>query len=159
MRSFRIFLFRFIFSSSPHRISRGEAVNIEIKQNFHAVTLREDGTVLVRASFHYPTSEAWTLYAELAKNAEEWLRTVLMPKATEEFQKDSSPKKHFFFPAYDYRFEVREVSQDKESVTFSLTVTLVRGKNKELLDQKEFTDRFRLPDLAMLPSQRKSHRR
>ena len=131
-------------------------MDTEFKQNRHSFSLREEGALLVRAHFCYPTSAEWALYRELAENAEHWLRSTLASKAAEEYRNDPSPKKHFFFPAYEYRFEVREISQNENEIVFSLTASLARPKNQALLFQQEITDRFRLPDLAPLPKTRKT---
>lgn len=132
---------------------------MDCQQNNRTVALRKDGVTLVRGVFRFPSTKAWNLYSELAQNAEEWLRSSLLPKASEEYLSDSSPKKQFFFSSYDYLFEVQTIFQKENEITFALTVTLSRQKSKELLFQKEFIDRFRLPDLLILPPKRKPHHR
>lgn len=134
-------------------------MDTDFKQNCHSFSLREEGALLVRAHFRYPTSSQWELYRELAENAEHWLRSTLATKAAEEYRNDPSPKKHFFFPAYEYRFEVREISKNDNEIVFSLAASLTRPKNKELLFQKELTDRFRLPDFTLLPKPRKKRKK
>lgn len=129
---------------------------MEFKHNRRTVHLREEGASLVRAVFCYPSTDTWNLYGDLAKNAEEWIRATLAPRATEEYRADPSPKKHFFFPAYEYRFEAEILSQSATEITCALTVTLARQKST--LAQSTLTDRFRLPDLTALPHRRKPNR-
>ena len=45
-------------------------MDTDFKQNCHSFSLREEGALLVRAHFRYPTSSQWELYRELAENAE-----------------------------------------------------------------------------------------
>ena len=132
-----------------HMLQGEGALFMEFKHNRRTVHLREEGASLVRAVFCYPSTDTWNLYGDLAKNAEEWIRVTLAPRATEEYRADPSPKKHFFFPAYEYRFEVEILSQSERELVCTLTVTLARQKST--LAQSTFTDRFRAADLAFLP--------
>ncbi|MBO4979607.1 MAG: hypothetical protein J6D16_04290 [Clostridia bacterium] len=137
---------------------REEAIKTEYKQISHTICLRTDGVTLVRGVFRYPRLEPRDLYGELAQNAEDWLRTVLLPRVTEEYRQDPSPRKCFTFPFYEYRFEAQTVSTAENEITVSLRVTLARKNSRDTIASREITDRLRLPDLAPLPPKRKKHR-
>lgn len=126
-----------------------------LEQNCHTVNIREDGVTLVRGYFRYPTLEGRDLYAELAGECEGWLRSLLAPKAAQEYAADPSPKKRFFFPAYEYRFEVSVVSQSDKEIVLRLSIALSRRQSRESLSHHESVERFRLPDLTLLPPKRK----
>lgn len=126
-----------------------------LEQNSHTVHIRENGVTLVRGHFRYPTLHGRELYAELALACEDWLRTTLAPKAAQEYIEDPSPKKRFFFPFYEYHFEVTPLSQTEQELSLRLTVTLSRRQCREPLSHFESIDRFRLPDLTLLPPKRK----
>lgn len=139
----------------PHNILRGEAIEAVLKQNCHTVNIREDGVTLIRGTFRYPSLDEKGFYRELAQNCETWLRTSLAPKAAQEYAQDPSAKKRFFFPSYEYRFEVKTVSQSESEITCLLTVSLTRRHSTQILSLYESQDRFRLPDLTLLPARRK----
>ncbi len=126
-----------------------------LKQSCHTINIRENGVTLVRGVFRYPTLNETDLYTELAQNCEAWLRSSLAPRAAQEYAQDPSAKKQFFFPSYEYRFEVNTLSQSDSEITFCLTVTLTRRHSGDILSHFESTDRFRLPDLCLLPIKRK----
>ena len=125
------------------------------KQNCHTVNIREDGVTLVRGIFRYPILDGRDPYTELAQNCETWLRSSLAPKAAQEYAQDPSAKKRFFFPSYEYRFEVTTLSQSDSDIALCLTVTLTRRHQSEPLSHHESVERFRLPDLTLLPTKRK----
>ena len=121
----------------------------------HTVNIREDGVTLIRGIFRYPVFKEKGLYAELAQACETWIRSSLAPKAVQEYANDPSPKKRFFFACYEYRFEVTTAFQSKNEISFLLDVTLSRRQGHEPLSHYQSTERFRLPDLTLLPPKRK----
>ena len=126
-----------------------------LKQTCHTINIRENGVTLVRGFFRYPSLEQNDLYTELAKNAEAWLRSSLVPKAAQEYAQDPSAKKQFFFSPYEYRFEVTPLSQSESDLTLKLTVTLTRRQSGEAIAHHESVERFRLPDLTLRPAKKR----
>ncbi len=121
----------------------------------YTITVREDGVTVARGFFHYPSLPEKDLCAALAEECETWLRTSLAPKAAQEYREAPSPKKRFFFPSYEYRFEAKLSETDDRNATLTLKVTLSRcGKPLSCYENRE---RIRLGDLVFLPPKRKKH--
>jgi len=123
----------------------------------YTVTIREEGVTVARGFFCYPRLPEKELCAVLAEECETWLRTSLAEKAIQEYRADPSPKKRFFFPSYDYRFDAKLLDRCESEGILVFKVTLSRcGKP---LACHESSERIRLHDLIFLPPKRKKHGR
>ncbi len=113
------------------------------------------GTELLRCRITVPRIEGKDainkFYGELARRVYRFCKTDLLKRATEAFENDTDPKKHFRFSAYFYILECQVTCETEELLSVRMESKLGRRGGAPLLKYANDAHTWRLREETLLP--------